>query len=552
MKNTKKAKQLSSYKYGGSVQDLIGDYIALNNQRQNNLPNQIENPNAALSDNTVRINKAAYKAENNPFVKGMELFGNYALQTGINSMGKSLSFATGGVAIEAEGGEVLETPDGIVKQLKGASHEKGGINIKVPNGTEIFSKRLKGPDGKSMAQRKKERQRQLLKLQKLEEKNPTDKTLQKTVEKTNKDFALQELEDIQQMETMRNILQKKQKFATGGIAENDLTQDPTLFQKIKNLFAPLERTSTIAPINQGDIALKKATTENFGSSTNPAVTQEQKLLNIITKGKNISKQVGELSSGMTLGDVGGIMGQLYSTFAPMENTQANRNSDTPNINYMRDFGKTAMTKMDMAKQYTNQARDQQLQDLGLARAGQMSNLKNSAMGINTQRALQLATDANVNNSKNAIYGQANAMMQNLFAQEAQLANVRDQAVMTGETARDTADRMDKDAYFNNLATDIASKGKGFQTLSKTANSIQERNVKGDILNNMFVNFGVNGMTGEIKSKAVQELSANTGNYYNASPELLKGVLNKKYKRKGDKFYNTEGQEIDKKTLEIIS
>jgi len=62
-----------------------------------------------------------------------------------------ISHAMGGTAkaaINAEGGEVLETPQGQITELQGPSHEGGGMDMDVPSGTEIFSKRLKGEDGK--------------------------------------------------------------------------------------------------------------------------------------------------------------------------------------------------------------------------------------------------------------------------------------------------------------------------------------------------------------------------------------------------------------------
>ncbi len=53
--------------------------------------------------------------------------------------------------IEVEDDEVLETPMGSVSKVSGASHEQGGVDVNVPDGTKIYSDRIK-IDGKTMAE----------------------------------------------------------------------------------------------------------------------------------------------------------------------------------------------------------------------------------------------------------------------------------------------------------------------------------------------------------------------------------------------------------------
>jgi hypothetical protein len=80
-----------------------------------------------------------------------------------------LFYALGGT-IEAETGEVVQTPSGKVTELEGNTHEQGGIDIDVPDGTNIFSDRLgiidyKG-EFKTLAERKKDRLDKLTKISK--------------------------------------------------------------------------------------------------------------------------------------------------------------------------------------------------------------------------------------------------------------------------------------------------------------------------------------------------------------------------------------------------
>lgn len=110
--------------------------------------------------------------------------------------------------IEVEGGEVLETPDGQVQQVEGASHEEGGVPLSnVPQGTDIFSDRLKGKDGKTMAERKTSRERKRLSLESILTENKTDRALSNAV-KRKIGFLEKEEEEDKQMQEIANQIQE--------------------------------------------------------------------------------------------------------------------------------------------------------------------------------------------------------------------------------------------------------------------------------------------------------------------------------------------------------
>ena len=114
------------------------------------------------------------------------------------------------VPIEAEGEEIVQEPNGEMYELQGPSHEQGGIDMQVPEGSQIYSKRLEGADGKTMAERKAFREKRLAKLEALVKRNPNDKILRRTFEKTQKDFAKQEQEDMAYMNYMHQSQQMQQ------------------------------------------------------------------------------------------------------------------------------------------------------------------------------------------------------------------------------------------------------------------------------------------------------------------------------------------------------
>ena len=156
-------------------------------------------------------------------------------------------FALGGeVPIEAEGEEIVQEPNGNMYELNGASHEEGGIDMTVPQGTQIYSKRLKGADGKTMAERKAFREKQLAKLKRLLERNPNDKTLKRTLSKTENDFAKQEAEDLEYMNYMHQqstMEQPQEEFKTGGYATDDPIIPSRKLNKLIKSRTPIQLTT---------------------------------------------------------------------------------------------------------------------------------------------------------------------------------------------------------------------------------------------------------------------------------------------------------------------
>lgn len=884
----KKTLKKTKYLFGGSHEDPLSGYLDIQRKRLGESPGRIESPGTALADNSIRQARALQEAADDPFTQGLDIFGNLALQIGTSKMQKGMANGEGisesgfnwgnllsqgiGAAgtlsqmgasggefegeVELEGGEVIETPNGEMAELTGPSHESGGIDMLLPEGTEVFSKRLKGPDGKTFAERKKSRERKLSRLNSLLEKDPMDYLLKKTLEDTQVGFEAQEKEDLAKMEFARELFNSVQ-MATGGVYDGmqtggvsgpgdgeentlpnlsernpenrkawkerygadtqyfvdyldkvDVTTGQTMRELVQqaaekhgvdpnliyntavsegldkyNYFAEgeeldkYEKETLIPSINErweehgigisapeylgldtiGNVKdrlvkkgyidpkeYKNKTSENiflnekgekvmsasykdlgyaldnmtaFLKDSNdmlgdymkennievsdlgkkffqnvaynagmgnaqkmlksynkkgyleddnyiyerpddswkqihknslkrvsamvgldeqnllkfsePVKRRKLKSLKTTTKGlapvgetmamggrtgkkmqygtrvnngifftggknpaidyeaidsyfsdlpitddasaygagqlpdgpKSSSNFLGTLLGGLlgdtgeggmpTLGDIVGLAGDATSTFGPMDNTLTARAGDTPNINPYRDFGKDALNKMDQAKGYTAGQRDQALSDIELARSGATRQARNSARGVNTLRALDLATNMGAQRSKSQVYNEFTKLMQNIFAQEAGLENQQDQVVMQGEAQRDLADRQDRDNFYTQLAKDISTKGAGLRKIGSDLNQIKSRNVTGEVLNQMYKNFGVNTMTGEIKSVAEQDLADNSEKYtqYEITPSnfnsYIKNISSNVWSWKDGKLVVTEsGEEVN--------
>lgn len=68
---------------------------------------------------------------------------------------------------EVEGGEVLQTPGGKTQKIHGPKHEQGGIYVERPNGTKVFSDRLKVTSGKTYAEEAAKIKKQIEEYEKL-------------------------------------------------------------------------------------------------------------------------------------------------------------------------------------------------------------------------------------------------------------------------------------------------------------------------------------------------------------------------------------------------
>lgn len=365
---------------------------------------------------------------------------NQSLVGDIQNLGYGASFANGGTAmgamINAEGEEVIETPDGMVAEIMGPAHEQGGVDMSVPNGTDIYSKRVKGPDGMTMAKRKKSRERTIARIEKLLKDSPNDKLLKKTLNKVKENNDYIDSQDVNTMNLFKALDDAVAKFQTGGTAYNAAT----------------EAGSSLVAGEQGGIL-----DELFG---------------------------GLQGSGIGLGDAIGLFGRFKSGQQGLDIVNKQRAGDTPNINPFKDFGKDALKAIEESKGYIEGQRDSALRDIDDARASQVIRNRASARSVGTQRALDLAASRQADKGVTDIYNTFSQQMMNILAQQAGLENQQDLRVMTGEQQRDLADRQDRDAYYTQLSQALADQATAQQYLGRDLNQIKSRNTGMNLINQL--------------------------------------------------------------------
>jgi len=374
------------------------------------------------------------------------------------------------VPVEIEGNEVGQMPNGKVFEAKGPSHEEGGIDIELPEGTEMYSKRIK-VDGVSMANRKKKRKKKEVTLEELLSKNKTDALLNNTFKRTKANNKKVDEADRKIQEFVKAQLepQPKQKYALGTDIkkfgeELDLGMFENMFGKYKDFSQPFiaPKFDTSMPKGKNDYGLPDL-------STNPFLGDNNSFSGVEDKEGDSNSNLTSILKNMNPADILGYLGTGISTFGPMQNTKNMRAGDTPNINPFLNFGNDALAALEQSKDAVNVQKDNAMSDINLSSASQTKRNRNSARGINQMRAMDLATSMQDKNAKAAVNANTAKLLMSLFGQQAGLENQQDQMVMQGEQMRDANDRADRDAFFSQLSKDIANKGAGLQSLGKNLN-----------------------------------------------------------------------------------
>lgn len=422
--------------------------------------NYIENPSTTIAKNNIMLAQAEQQAASNPWLpivamagqlgaSAITAYGPKSPTPGIAAMGKSN--ASG--AIEVEGKEVIETPGGEVAEVKGASHEQGGVDMNVPDGTKIYSKRIE-KFGETMAERKKIRERKLTNLTNLLENAKGDVAIKNAHSRSIQALNEQEQADLQTQE-MYGMMGAMQEYAYG----------------------------------TNENGTKKYENGTDGTGTKPNWAE---------------RQLGKLDIPGT-GDLIGMAGNLISAFSPMDNTLANRASDTPNVNAYKDFGKDALEANMAAMEMSAGQKDESLRKITASANGAKRLGRNSARGINQMRALDLATDINSNEANQGAVDSFQKSMQELLGQKSGLENQQDQMVMQGEQNRDLADRQDKDNFYTQLGKDKSSMGEGIQHMGKDLNAIAQNTMATNLINTGVSKHGVSlDNKGKMTYKGIHE------------------------------------------------
>lgn len=472
--------------YGGTIKTSTMKKIKYAFGTSKTNPVNIQSPNQAIAENDIMWAKAQEGVDSDFLIKALDTLGGFALNTGLNMMGGSMvatptkvdsvnqlnsqpmvnqnnsnitssakiypRAAYGGANIEVEGDEVAQYPTGDLVQFDGPRHENGGIDVNLPNGTDIYSDRI-SIDNKTMAQRKLEREKNAAKFTKMYEKDKSA-DVKSTLERILEINAQQEAFDLEIQGTANRLTPQNgmtPKAALGTDPEGVSTEDPSFLSSLYG-------------------QALSGLTNYFQSAGSP-----------------------------TGGDIIGTIGNLMQADNPRKLTLANRAGDQPNVNAFENYGKNALAKLDQAKGSLQGNLD--LAQLDIDKNAQAATRTNSngARSINTARALNLATQSVAQDAKAKANVEYANMLTQMMSGEAGMLNDIDARVMTGDQNAIEADRMDRDAFFTQLAKDEVARGQAISGVGKNMNALKEREYNQNMLDAMFDYSKVNLKSGKVSA-----------------------------------------------------
>lgn len=536
-----------------ATEDKVGDYIQLQENRRAETSNIIENPDAAITRNNINIARTQNKADSNilanivaglgtavgtygnnfapKFNEGGDMRNNVTenilqgLMRNGNPQGVSVENAPKPATVE--GGELIDRAFGGLEGVVGPSHEQGGVPTSlVPTtdtqqGDVVYSKDL-SKDGKSMAERKLQREKQLAKLEKQLKKNPTDTLLKQTIERLNLQIAKEDEKDIALQNAAREIYTDAPEFKVGGeYKTEDVNPLITQMFKLLNLYPQNFKTT---PTNTSDVS-----TVNSDNSINEipvsspplksvtSLPESEKDLtitptNIVDKGteKDADKTKKSLNfdseNSPTFGDMLGIFGNYNNSVSSLQLAQAQRSADSPNRNFQDGLTEEMDKRYADLSALLRQENALANKDLDANFRAAMANTNNTARSAATKNALNTlallvgneAKEKNLQGLFNSLYGLGNAQTQTALATE--------QAERKGEETRFENDIKDRDNYYSRIQQGLLDFGKGTSTIGKNVNDIKERGVNAKMMNALGTYVGIDFNTGKIIYKNNQPVN----------------------------------------------
>lgn len=432
----------------------------------------MQNPSDVLRQNQLNLNKAQAKALTNVPLQGLGALGDIVMNYGLSNFDLSElklnnQMAYGGkvgnnVSVEVEDEEVAEMPNKQMVKFKGKKHEQGGIDVNLPVGTTVYSDRIK-VDGKTLAERKKEREKKKRDLSKLLDLRKSDSILTNTEKRMN--FLNEEEESLDtSLQELVNNIDKSDKMSYGG------TVKP--YPGIFNTNAYRKNPSTNPGAESSEEFEGFENVENFQGLNNNSLSNYLNLPNIPNM------------PDMTMGDYISMFGTIQAAISPMKNTLKNQANTQPNVNVYSDYGEDSLNTLKETENVISQNRDYNIKNNNLNRTVEQRNNRNSARGINTLRGLDIATNyqKDILDEKAIVtyLNQINEYKNQFANMELQVEGVRKR----GEEAKNLANQQDQDNFYTQLGQDKVSKALGVQQLGKQFNDIFGRETTMNLLNQL--------------------------------------------------------------------
>ena len=403
--------------------------------------------------------------------------------------------------VEVEGEEVIETPQGQMQEVDGPSHDEGGVPMEVPEGTQVFADRVKGADGKSMAERKKRREAKLAELRAKLEEDVVDPLKRNTYERTIKNLEAEEAKDLQDQELagmMASLLQlphsdnEQEAVAAYGMRKKYIRGTNPGGVNLSNKTHPedLDFSSPVATTRQPVLPVSNLTIRDVASVDPFQPTASTEITPQASTSSQENSGTSDVAFSPTAGDFTKLAGNIMGMIGPSRNTAMARRGDTVHTNAFADVGREAIETLQNTKGAIQANQATQEATTRRQTAGARRGARRGARGMNEMRAMEALFDMGQMMNEMNIASTAMGQIAGIDAQIAQTQMGASQAKAQGElTARDLNDR-DRHNFYTNRSRDAANISKLVQQTGKDLNDLNLNSVQMKLLGSLSQNFKI--------------------------------------------------------------
>ena len=510
----------------------------------------IKDPQTALQENNLMWQKALAIGSLDPLagvidasIPLVQTAGEILKEKGVFDKKEEDSSAasgmiTSGKTVNVEGGEILENPKGDILKIKGPKHEKGGVTLDLPmNSPEdnynIYSDRIEGKTGKTLAREKEDREKKIAKYQKHLEKFPGDIAARNTLERLIKSSKLADLNAVNLQKELRDTAQM-------GQADVNIPEEGTQPQQIpgpgedKSMLGQLTAASGIStgrrpglggreildeedmlseeeyllslgidPYNS-KISPKEGNIEEVVIQRGPRPVKPSRpsepILNPVTPpipeitprsiplsatsttSETASKKPNFGPSNLTAGDIVGALGMIKQGIASRKGAMNNLASLQPEVNKYKNYGRKAVEALQGNQSVADREYQRTLANNELDTFKNNSNIDTSSRGIGDKMANLVALQQITNRANaNAEDVYADKTVQNNAEMAKTLQAIEDK-YLTEETRVQDDNMKNLDAAMQGVTQAGIDEGRMMSYIGKILNTRKERDMTRNAIN----------------------------------------------------------------------
>lgn len=431
----------------------------------------LETPDEANAQIDINNAKANLNAVSNPLALGVEMGGGLIadiiasnpqmFQTQGSGEEESAAY---GKSINAEGGEVLDSPTTGAVDIDGPGHKDGGVDVKLPgnsNQVDIFSAKVADAKGNLVAEKKKKREKKMKSIVEMLESDPTDRAKRNAYKRKLSQLEAEEQKDLE-LQSQASMLASLMGLPHANSPEKKAAYgfDPDMLSRLSTMLS-----------SDDELESEGLMADNSGLEDEHIANMGEKGLD--KQGKTLKKSPFEdLNVNGTIGDALKIGGNIYGAVKGAQNVEEARAGDRTHPNYSSKVGDDAIDTLEDSMADLDAMEDNQKANIRRKVAGNKRRGRKTSRGINTMRATDSVSEMQGMMAENDVFSKVAAQKMGIKGKKAGVQMTASQAKAKGAyMARDNNDK-DRHVYHSARGASLQNISKQIQETGKNLNEMK--------------------------------------------------------------------------------